>query len=366
VGCVCWVHNKPMGHLCVTMLQPGLQRRAFGAGIACIAGVLAMPALGALNKPELTRVLLAVSGRSSLSNLPLTIAAQLGYFESVGLQVDFTDALEEPQVQQAVGSGAAQVGAGMFDHTLYLQSKGQPCRAFVLMARSPQVALGVARKSLAWYRHTADLKGCVIGVPASVPTAGMVARLVLLRAGLGPADVSIIEVDAHADVPALLRQGVLDVISHTDPMMTMLEQRGEISIIADTRTLKGTTELFGGVLPSSCLYVTQEFMRRNPLTVQSLCDAVVRALKWLQTAGPGDILKTVPEAHLAGDRALFLAAVDRSREAISPDGLMPDGGPRTARRVLGTLGVIARPELIDLSRAYTNEFAERAKEKFRA
>ena len=185
-----------------------------------------MPALGALNKPELTRVLLAVSGRSSLSNLPLTIAAQLGYFESVGLQVDFTEALEEPQVQQAVGSGAAQVGAGMFDHTLYLQSKGQPCRAFVLMARSPQVALGIARKSLAWYRHTADLKGCVIGVPASAPTVAMVARMVLLRAGLGPADVSIIEVDARADVPASLRQGQLDVISHTDPMMTLLEQRG--------------------------------------------------------------------------------------------------------------------------------------------
>ena len=325
-----------------------------------------MPTLGALNRPELTRVLLAASGGSALSNLPLTIAAQLGYFESAGLQVEFTDALEEPQVQQAVVSGSAHVGVGMFDHTLSLQSKGQACRAFVLMARSPQVALGIARKSLAWYRHTADLKGCVIGVPVSVPQAGMVARLVLLRAGLGPTDVSIIEVDTRADVPASLRQGQLDVISHTDPMMTMLEQRGEVSIIADTRSLKGTTELFGGVLPSSCLYVTQEFMRKNPQTVQSLCDAVVRALKWLQTAGPGDILKTVPEAHLAGDRALFLAAFDRSREGISPDGLMPDGGARTARRALWALGAIARPELIDLSLTYTNEFAQRAKEKFRA
>ena len=325
-----------------------------------------MPTLGALNRPELTRVLLAASGGSALSNLPLTIAAQLGYFESAGLQVEFTEPLEGSQVHQAVVSGAAQVGVGMFDQTLSLQTKGQACRAFVLMARSPQVALGIARKSLAWYRHTADLKGCVIGVPVSVPQAGMVARLVLLRAGLGPTDVSIIEVDTRADVPASLRQGQLDVISHTDPMMTMLEQRGEVSIIADTRSIKGTTELFGGVLPSSCLYVTQEFMRKNPQTVQSLCDAVVRALKWLQTAGPGDILKTVPEAHLAGDRALFLAAFDRSREGISPDGLMPDGGARTARRALWALGAIARPELIDLSLTYTNEFAQRAKEKFRA
>ena len=158
-----------MAYPCATMPPPGLQRRAFGAGIACIAGGLAIPVRGAPNKPELTRVLLAVSGRTNLANLPLTLAAQLGYFESAGLQVEFTEALEEPQLQQAVVSGAAQVGAGMFDHTLSLQSKGQPCRAFVLMARSPQVALGIARKSLAWYRHTADLKGCVIGVPASAP-----------------------------------------------------------------------------------------------------------------------------------------------------------------------------------------------------
>ena len=348
------------------MPSPGLQRRAFGAGIACIAGGLALPVRGAFNKPEVSRVLLAVSGTGNLANLPLTIAAQLGYFESAGLQVEFTEALDGPQLQQAVVSGAAQVGAGMFDHTLSLQSKGHPCRAFVLMGRTAQVALGIARKSLAWYRHAADLKGCVIGVPASSPMAAMVARLVLLRAGLGLTEVSFIEVNARADVSASLQMGQLDVICHTDPMMTMLEQRGEASVIVDTRTLKGTTELFGGVLPSSCLYATQDFMRKNPQTVQTLCDAVVRALKWLQTAGPGDILKTVPEAHLAGDRALFLAAFERSREGISPDGLMPDAGARTARRALWTLGTIARPELIDLSQAYTNEFALRAKEKFRA
>ena len=45
---------------------------------------------------------------------------------------------------------------------------------------------------------------------------------------------------------------------------------------------------------------------------------------------------------------------------------MPDAGARTARRALWTLGTIARPELIDLSQAYTNELALRAKEKFRA
>ena len=40
----------------------------------------------------------------------------------------------------------------------------------------------------------------------------------------------------------------------------------------------------------------------------------------LQTAGPSDIVKTVPEGYLLGDRAVYLAAFDKVREAISTDG----------------------------------------------
>ena len=39
-----------------------------------------------------------------------------------------------------------------------------------------------------------------------------------------------------------------------------------------------------------------------------MVDAMVHALKWLQTAGPSDIIKTVPESYFLGDRALYLAA----------------------------------------------------------
>mgnify|MGYP000887145100 FL=1 len=93
----------------------------------------------------------------------------------------------------------------------------------------------------------------------------------------------------------------------------------------------------------------------------------MHALKWLQTAGPGDIIKTVPEdAYLLGDRALFLASFDKVREAISPDGLVPDEGPVTALRALARVDAIAKPERIDLSKTYTNEFARKSKDRFKA
>jgi NitT/TauT family transport system substrate-binding protein len=155
-------------------------------------------------------------------------------------------------------------------------------------------------------------------------------------------------------------------MSNVDPVMTMLEQKGEIRIIADTRTLKGTVEVFGGAMPAGCLYAPLEFLQKNPNTAQALTNAIVHSLKWLQTAGPSDIIKTVPEAYLLGDRALYLAAFNKVREAISPDGLIPDEGPRTAVRALASFDASIKADKIELAKTYTNEFTKKAKERFKA
>jgi NitT/TauT family transport system substrate-binding protein len=155
-------------------------------------------------------------------------------------------------------------------------------------------------------------------------------------------------------------------MSNTDPVMTMLEQKGEIRIIADTRTPKGTVDVFGGSMPAGCLYASVDFVQKNPNTVQALTHAIVHSLKWLQTAGPSDIVKTVPEAYLLGDRALYLAAFDKVREAISTDGLITEDGARTAVRTLASFDPAIKAEKIDLALTYTNTFARKAKERFKA
>jgi NitT/TauT family transport system substrate-binding protein len=173
-------------------------------------------------------------------------------------------------------------------------------------------------------------------------------------------------VGTSAGALAALRSGQIDAISNTDPVMTMLEQKGEVRIISDTRTLKGTQEVFGGPMPAACIYAQAEFIRNHPNTCQALANAIVRGLKWLQTAGPSDIIKTVPESYLLGDRALYLASFNRVREAIAVDGLLPEEGARTALKALASFEPGVKPEKIDLAKTYTNDFARRAKEKFKA
>ena len=92
----------------------------------------------------------------------------------------------------------------------------------------------------------------------------------------------------------------------------------------------------------------------------------MHALKWLQTAGPRDIVKTVPEAYLLGDRALYLASFEKLRESISPDGILTIEGARTALRALSAFDAGVAAARIDLARTYTNAYARRAKERFRA
>ena len=343
-----------------------ISRRIFASGLGLGAAALALPSLRAQSKLEKSKISMAVGGKAAFYYLPLTISEQLGYFKSEGLDVEISDFAGGARALQAVVGGSADVCSGAFEHTINLQSKNQMFRAFVLQGRAPQIAFGISTRAMPNYKTIADLKGKKIGVSAPGSSTNMMANLVLSRGGLQPGDVSFIGVGTAAGALTALRSGQIDAMSNTDPVMTMLEQKGEVKIISDTRTLKGTAEVFGGPMPAACLYAPTEFIQKNPNTCQALANAIVHGLKWLQTAGPGDIIKTVPESYLLGDRALYLASFSKVRESISLDGIIPEEGVRTALKALASFDSSIKPDRIDLSKTYTNEFARRAKERFKA
>jgi NitT/TauT family transport system substrate-binding protein len=193
----------------------------------------------------------------------------------------------------------------------------------------------------------------------------MIVNYFISRDGLKPSDISVVGVGLSATAITALKSGQIDVVSNTDPVMTKLEQDGDVKIIADTRTLKGTEQVLGGPMPAGCLYAPVDFIKKNPNTVQALTNASVRADKWIHTASPQDLLRTVPEAYVLGDPALYLFSFNKVKEAISTDGTISDAGARNALRVIPSFNPEVKAQEIKLELTYTNEFVKKANAKYK-
>jgi len=332
--------------------------------LACSLALWMLPPAAFAQVPEKKDVHIAVGGKASFYYLPLTIAEQLGYFKDEGLTVKISDFAGGSDALRAVVGGSADVVSGAFEHIINLQAKHQIFEAFVLQGRAPQIAVGISTARAAAYRSPRDLKGLKIGVSAPGSSTNMVVNYLIGKEGLKPSDVAIVGVGTAATAVAAMKSGQIDAISNVEPVMTKLEQDGVIKIIADTRTVQGTERLFGGVMPAACLYAPADFVRKNPGTTQALTNAIVRADLWIQRASPQEVLKTVPEAYLLGDKALYLFAFSRVREALSPDGVISDSGARTTLKVLPTFNKEVVPDQIKLELTYTNEFVRRANAKY--
>ena len=335
-----------------------MQRRTF------VLGGLATAAAphAAAQSLEKRKVTIAVGGKNLFYYLPLTIAEQLGYFKAEGLEVSIVDFAGGSRALQAVVGGSADVVSGAFEHTINMHAKGQPMRAFVLQGAAPQIVLGVNPRTMPNFKSVTDLAGKKIGVTAPGSSTNIVVHFVLAKAGLKPRDVSIVGVGASNGAVAAMRSGQIDAISNLDPVITLLQRSGDLTIVSDTRILAEAEKVFGGPMPAGCLYAPQSFLDKNANTAQALTNAMVRANRWIQQAGPGDIIKVVPESYLLGDRAVYIDGFLAAQKALSPDGMFPAKGPQTAFNALFSID----PKLpkVDLNTLYTNDLVTRAIAKY--
>ncbi|QNP49196.1 ABC transporter substrate-binding protein [Diaphorobacter aerolatus] len=346
----------------LTRRQLGL--RAALALAACAGGSQwLVPAQAQWGERSRVPLRVAVGGKGDLHHLPLTVAERLGYFRDEGLSLDIENYTGAPLAMAAVHSGRADIGCSDYDRLIESQALGFPCRCLVLMGRTPQLVLAASPRY--WPKkplnHQRELR---IGVAAPGSSAQFFASLWLLQAGISARQVQFIGVDSGASAIAAFRQGHVQALSHVDPLITLLEQRSEVQILADTRSLKGSADFYGGPMPGACMYASQTFVQQRAREVQAFVNAVVRALKWMQTASPADLARVVPTEYWLDDRAAYLAAFEKGRATLSPDGLMPDDGPATALRAVARLREGQTAPKVNLGLTYSNEWVTQAKLKF--
>jgi NitT/TauT family transport system substrate-binding protein len=347
-----------------------INRRQFNLASmsAGISSGLTLPAVPTFvqNRFEKSKITLAVGGKAAFFYLPLTIAEQLGYFAAEGLELEIVDFPSSIRAQQALTSGNADVVCGAFEHLFSLHAKQQFVQSFVALGRAPQMAMGVSTKNMPTYRRLTDLRGKRIGIAAPGTGTNIMADVLLQRAGLQQNDVSYIGVGTSAGALSAIRTGQIDAICNLEPVISQLEQNNEIKIIADSRTLRGTQAVFGGAMPGACLYAMPDYIQKNKWIVQALSNAIVRSLKWLQTAGPKDLLQSVPEIYFMGDRGFYLATYNKLRESIALDGLVLEDAAKMSLKVMANFDPAVKSEKIDINKTYSNTFAKLSKLHFDA
>src|SRR5258708_15557463 len=80
-----------------------------------------------------TPVRLAVGGQAQMVYLPVTLAAELGYYHAQGLDVTLEDFPGGSRALEALLGGSADVVSGFYDHTIQIAADGRDLVAFVSM-----------------------------------------------------------------------------------------------------------------------------------------------------------------------------------------------------------------------------------------
>jgi NitT/TauT family transport system substrate-binding protein len=151
-----------------------------------------------------------------------------------------------------------------------------------------------------------------------------------------------------------------------DPVLTQLESTGKFVTLFDTRTEKGMKDVYGGDYMASVIYVTDEYVKKNPNTVQAVVNAIVRADKWIAKATPQEIVDLMPPEYKAGNPSLYKEGLLKNMIGFSESGEMSMKAAENVYKVLRQFepSVMAAGK-IDLASTFDNSFVKKANAKYK-
>src|SRR5437588_5936898 len=94
--------------------------------------------------------------------------------------------------------------------------------------------------------------------------------------------------------------------------------------------------------------------------VQKVVNAYVKTLKWMHTHTAAQIADKMPADYYAGDKNLYVTALQNQLSIFGTDCKMPAAGPQTVLDIEKNYVSSFKGKTAKLSETYTNEFANKA------
>ncbi len=308
----------------------------------------------------ITQLKIMVGGLSKQIYLPNELTQQLGYFKQEGLAVTLIDEASGQSSENEVLAGQVDAGSGSYNHTIELQAAGKHMEAVVLLNIAPGEAEIVSAKAASQIHSVSDLKGKNLGVTELGSGTQTLTTALLHKAGITPSQVHFVPVGAGDTFIAALQQGKIDAGMTTEPTISRVLATGAGKVLVDLRTPQSTQAALGGPYPFICLFMNNSYVSSHQAVVQKLVNAYVKTLKWMQTHTAAQIADMMPTDYYAGNKALYVTALQNQMAIFSPDGVMPAGAPQSVLNTELQSNLIQQGTSIDLNSTYTNQFASNA------
>jgi NitT/TauT family transport system substrate-binding protein len=189
-------------------------------------------------------------------------------------------------------------------------------------------------------------------------------NILLAKAGLKPDAAAFVGVGAGAGAVAIMKRGEIDALSNLDPVIAQLEAEGVVVPVVDTRTAKGMQEVYGNAYAAGCIYAPVDFAKKYPNTAQAVVNAMVRALRFIQTSTPEQIVAAVPSTYYT-DKAIYTSALKANLDGFKHEGAIGMDAAQAVYRDLKSFDPQVQTATVDVAKSFNMTFQQKAAQKYR-
>ena len=251
--------------------------------------------------------------RMSVDEDPITLrlAESLGYFRDEGIELVRVDleklAGEDYLMQEPLVKGRLDASYHWFNHAIFGARHGFPIKAVMLFNDAPGMTVMVANRVKGEVKSVADFKGRRIAEGAGYGTKSVITNWLAVKAGLPPHSYMPVMLGKEGRQEAViqgLHEGTVDVMTFQEPVTSTLQATGMVTTLYDLNSGESTARVLGAPFPAQSLLMAPAYIEAHPDTVQHLVNALVRAMRFINTHSAEEIAAKLPADYFAGkDRA---------------------------------------------------------------
>lgn len=322
--------------------------------IVMILLIIAISGCGKKNTtpPSKEKITIAQWGQEKyLIYLPVYLAEEKGFFDSVGIEINIKFSGNDDQVFATVLKGEAQFGVGDPVFTAISRERGAKGKVVASIVDGVAIWGVTKRKDIKYIEKPEDLAGLRVGTFPEPSTNYTLMKQTILKGGDKLKNTRIVQAPIGSQI-ALIEKGLADIAMELEPAASIAESKGYRVVYSSPR--------FYGPFSFTGLTTTEEYINSKHDVVQRVVRALEMAVRFAHTNQSGTI-EIARKIFPSLDSIVIANAVRRMLDdkTIPEHVFISDEAWQKALQVRVDVGDLKK--LQPTSEAVDNSFAETAK-----